>query len=70
MALEDRMIKVVREPSEAVAAVVAKDTLAVRVEQGVAKERRRMLVKEEITVLVLVVARALQYVNQVELILR
>ena len=32
VALEDKMIKVVREPSEAVAAVVAKDILAVLVD--------------------------------------
>ena len=38
----------------------------VLVEKVVAKEKRQMLVKEEITVLALVVARALQYVNQVE----
>ena len=38
----------------------------VLVEKVVAKERPQMLVLEEITVLVLVVARDLQYVNQVE----
>ena len=43
--------------------------MVVLVEKVVAKERRQMLVKEEITVLVLVVMRALQYVKRVELIL-
>ena len=32
VALEDKMIKVVKEPSEAVVAVAAKDTLAVLVD--------------------------------------
>jgi hypothetical protein len=40
--------------------------MVVLVEKVVAKERRRMLVKEEITVLALVVMRDLQYVKEVE----
>ena len=40
--------------------------MVVLVDKVVAKERRRMLVKEEITVLALVALRVLQYVKRVE----